>query len=96
MTTRHEIETLARAAISDGLSHLIQDMLARDENITDSAVWKPAQRTFLEALVRSAQLRLAEENLPSDSEQRVHFPPDPDSRDNEGVEEIQQEQVSSA
>lgn len=82
MTTQHEIEAAARAAVATGLyTILITDMLNRDEDVTDNAVWKPAQRAFLEAVIRTAQLRLAEENRPDDSEQRVHFPPDPDSLD---------------
>lgn len=54
------LRPLALTSISASLNILTGDLMDRGLNTSDDGIWIPAKRAFLEALIREAQLELAE------------------------------------
>lgn len=54
------LRPLALTSISASLNILTSSLMDQGLDVTNDAIWKPAKRAFLEALIREAQLELAE------------------------------------
>jgi hypothetical protein len=68
----HDPRTRATVTLATGLTLLTADLLEQDLDVGDNAIWKPAKRAFLEALIRQAQLELAKDGLPPGASKVVH------------------------